>query len=64
MKSAFEKWVESKYGDSLMVPSGAVAAWNAAVEESLRLIAKFIDSGPDAYRNVADLEEDFQSEGG
>lgn len=67
MKSAFEEWAESKYGDSLMVPSGALAAWNAAVVKCHDLV--------DAYRANRDfdwvqlscdmgaLEDDFHTEG-
>ncbi len=67
-KSAFEKWVESEYGDPLMVPSGAVAAWNAAVAECMHLVDQHLQMGErfsvsEMVRQIAALTEDFHSEG-
>ena len=59
MKSAFEEWAESKYGDSLMFPTGAVAAWNAAVEECISLASNYSALvGGEIAKKLGALEED------
>lgn len=64
MKTAFEKWVELTYGDSLMVPCGAVAAWNAAVRECRRTACAYSTPiGGEIARQLDTLVEDFHSEG-
>lgn len=65
MQSAFEKWAESKYGDSLMVPSGAAAAWNAAVLECGSMVLGYCGPalGSEIVRKLDALQEDFHSEG-
>lgn len=59
MKSAFEKWVESKYGESvkLIFKPDIMAAWNAAVAECHDVVLEHSrDNEPDVYEICSELE--------